>query len=211
MSLLPRPILYSFRRCPYAMRARLAISISEVEVEMREVILSDKPKELLDCSPKATVPVLQLADKTVIDESLDIMFWALNQFDSENWLVVNDIDKLETKKLISFNDSEFKQHLDKYKYASRFPEMKMEAYRKQGEDFINELEGRLNKTKYLIGESVSLADIAIFPFVRQFAYVDIEWFDSSKYTKLKIWLRTFLNSSLFESIMKKHPVWVGKE
>ena len=211
MSLLPRPILYSFRRCPYAMRARLAILISEVEVEMREVILSNKPKELLDCSPKATVPVLQLADKTVIDESLDIMFWALNQFDPENWLVVNDVDKLETKKLIDVNDSEFKQYLDKYKYASRFPEMKMEAYRKQGENFINELEGRLNKTKFLIGESVSLADIAIFPFVRQFAYVDIEWFDSTKYTKLQIWLRTFLNSSLFESIMKKHPVWVRKE
>lgn len=210
MSLLHLPILYSFRRCPYAMRARLAIAVSEVQVEMREVVLSNKPKELLDCSPKATVPVLQLADKTVIDESLEIMLWALNIADPENWLTEKILNE-ETKRLIEFNDNEFKQALDKYKYSSRFPEMKMETYRERGEIFLKTLEGKLNKTQYLISDSVSFADIAIFPFVRQFAYVDIEWFESTEYKKLQVWLNSFLSSPLFKNVMKKHPAWVSKE
>jgi len=201
------PILYSFRRCPYAMRARFAITISEVQVETREVVLSNKPKELLDCSAKATVPVLQLPDKTVIDESRDIMLWALKQQDPQNWLCFNTIDTQEINRLIDFNDNEFKQHLDHYKYASRFPEKKMEIYRQQGEVFLQLLEEKLNKTNYLISDSVSLADMAILPFIRQFAYVDKDWFDQTEYEKLQGWLSRLLDAPLFQKIMKKQPAW----
>lgn len=204
------PILYTFRRCPYAMRARLAIAVSEVQVEMREVILSDKPKELLECSAKATVPVLQLTDKTVIDESFDIMLWALSQHDPEKWLSKDTLNENEMNRLIGFNDNEFKQHLDKYKYASRFPEEKMEYYREQGELFLELLEKKLNNTKYLLSDSVSLADMAIFPFIRQFAYVDIAWFEKSRYKKLRVWLSDLLDSQLFKRIMKKYPRWEGE-
>jgi len=201
------PILYSFRRCPYAMRARFAITISEVQVETREVVLSNKPKELLDCSAKATVPVLQLPDKTVIDESRDIMLWALKQQDPQNWLSFNTIDTQEINRLIDFNDKEFKQHLDHYKYASRFSEKKMETYRHQGEVFLQLLEEKLNKTNYLISDTVSLADMAILPFIRQFAYVDKEWFDQTEYEKLQGWLSHLLDAPLFHKIMKKLPAW----
>lgn len=201
------PILYSFRRCPYAMRARFAITISEVQVETREVVLSNKPKELLDCSAKATVPVLQLPDKTVIDESRDIMLWALKQQDPQNWLSFNTIDTQKINRLIDFNDNEFKQHLDHYKYASRFPEKNMETYRQQGEVFLQLLEKKLNKTNYLISDTVSLADMAILPFIRQFAYVDKEWFDQTEYKKLQGWLTHLLNTPLFWKIMKKQAAW----
>lgn len=201
------PVLYTFRRCPYAMRARLAISISEVQVEMREVILSNKPKELIDCSEKATVPVLQLGDKFVIDESLDIMLWALEQNDPQSWLPLNAYNKEETNRLIGFNDNEFKLHLDKYKYASRFPEEEMDLYREQGEMFLKILEEKLSKNRFLISDSASFADMAIFPFIRQFAYVDINWFKESKYKNLQTWLNELLNSQLFHQVMIKHPPW----
>lgn len=211
MNSSPLPILYSFRRCPYAMRARLAITISEISVELREVVLSNKPKELIDCSAKATVPVLQLADKTVIDESRDIMMWALNQNDPQNWLPSNSSYVQETNFLIDFNDNEFKQHLDKYKYASRYPEQQMETYRQHGEVFLKRLEDKLSKTKYLVSDSVSLADMAILPFIRQFAYVNITWFEQSEYKNLQAWLKALLTIELFKKIMKKYPVWESVE
>lgn len=129
------PILYSFRRCPYAIRARLAIKVSSINIELREVQLSNKPKELLECSPKGTVPVLQLPDGAVIDESYDIMLWALKQHDPQKWLPKNLDDLLEMDRLINFNDGEFKQHLDHYKYADRFPQQSMDNYRQQAELF----------------------------------------------------------------------------
>ena len=138
------PILYSFRRCPYAIRARLAIYVSNTKVELREVKLADKPKELISCSPKGTVPVLQLTDGTIIDESKDIMLWALNKNDPNNWLVSRKVEKQETNRLIDINDNEFKQYLDHYKYADRFPEQTIEYYRQQGEVFLQLLE---KKTK----------------------------------------------------------------
>ena len=211
MNSLSLAILYSFRRCPYAMRARLAIAISEVQVELREVVLSNKPIELLECSAKATVPVLQLTDNTVIDESFDIMLWALDQNDPHNWLSTNTYMKKEITDLIEVNDNEFKTYLDKYKYSSRFPEQDMQAYRQQGEVFLKKLESKLNKTKYLLSDSISLADMAIFPFIRQFAYVDIDWFKGSEYNKLKIWLDEFLNSQLFQKVMEKHPQWESEK
>lgn len=199
------PILYSFRRCPYAIRARLAIKVSNIEVELREVALSNKPKEMLVCSPKGTVPVLVLADGIVIDESRDIMLWALTQNDPQNWLTSDKCIQKETSILIDTNDNEFKQHLDHYKYSDRFPEYPMETYRQQAEVFLQQLENKLNQNQYLTGDNVSLADMAILPFIRQFAYVDKDWFDKTQYRKCQIWLDQLISSTLFSEVMKKHP------
>ncbi len=198
------PVLYSFRRCPYAMRARLAIVNSGLKVELREVVLRMKPKQLLDISPKATVPVLQL-DNKVIDESLDIMHWALSIKDPANWL--NNHVLTEIEYLIQWNDGEFKYFLDRYKYADRYPEQNQQFYREKAEVFIGELENRLSKNFFLCSEKHSMADMAIFPFIRQFAYVNIEWFNTSDYQKLVYWLHTLIDSILFKSIMNKYQTW----
>ena len=207
---MPTPILYSFRRCPYAMRARMAIRYSQLRVELREIEFKNKPAAMLQASPKGTVPVLVCDDATVIDESLDIMHWALQQNDPEGWLQAaqqKDIDQL-----ISENDASFKTHLDHYKYAVRFPEHSALYYRQQGETFLQQLEQRLNRHEFLLGDSVSLADVALFPFVRQFAHVDLAWFDAAPYPGLRRWLNRWLESELFLSVMKKRPVWTeGQE
>ena len=201
------PTLYSFRRCPYAIRARLAIKYSKIIVELREVLLAEKPKEMLNCSAKGTVPVLQLMNGEVIDESLDIMKWALQYNDPENWIPENVEEIKVTQQLIDINDNEFKQHLDHYKYADRFPEQPMEYYRNQAESFLRILENKLNQNEFLIADKISLADVAIFPFIRQFVYVDKNWFDQSDYKKLQLWLEYFLTLDLFESVMEKYPRW----
>jgi len=201
------PILYSFRRCPYAIRARLAIKVSKIQVELREVLLADKPKELLACSPKGTVPVLVLPDGEVIEESLDIMYWALSQLDPFNWLQHSEKTMNEVSRLIDCNDNDFKHHLDRYKYADRFPEQSMETYRLQAEGFLQELEEKLSQNQFLISNEVSLADMAILPFVRQFAHVDRTWFYDSQYQKLQAWLDYLLEAELFSSVMKKYPRW----
>jgi glutathione S-transferase len=199
------PILYSFRRCPYAIRARMAVHYAGIEVELREVLLKDKPEAMLSVSSKGTVPVLVLPDGQVLDESYDVMCWALNQQDPDYWRS----GKLEAEldELIRFNDGEFKTHLDHYKYFDRFPMQPMEYYRSQAENFLAVLEEKLTAQKYLLAEAISLADVAIFPFIRQFAFVDKGWFDNSPYPKLKSWLNSFLNSELFLAVMEKHPVW----
>ncbi len=201
------PILYSFRRCPYAIRARLAIKVSNIEVELREVLLADKPKELLACSPKGTVPVLVLPDGTVIDESRDIMLWALTQQDPQNWLSSHFTQQDEINRLIDINDTEFKQHLDHYKYADRFPEQSMESYRQQAESFLRQLEEKLTKNQYLVANEISLADIAILPFIRQFASVDKAWFYQTEYKNLQVWLDNLLADNLFSEVMKKCSRW----
>jgi len=201
-------ILYSFRRCPYAMRARLAICYSQVEVELREVVLKDKPTSLLAYSPKGTVPVLVTQDKKVIDESRDIMQWALSQNDSNDWLRKNQSHlQKQISSLIDENDNEFKAILDKYKYADRHPEYSEAEYREQGSHFLNQLELLLNLHNNLIDEEISLADIAIFPFIRQFASVDKIWFEQSPYPKLRAWLNRQTSSTLFTDIMYKYPQW----
>ncbi|MBS4081224.1 glutathione S-transferase [Pseudomonas rustica] len=191
--------LYSFRRCPYAMRARMALRYSGVPVEIVEVSLKAKPAEMLAISPKGTVPVLD-ADGRVIDESLEIMRWALAQNDPQGWLLDGDSRIAE---LIEANDQGFKVDLNRYKYAERYPEQPMEVYRAQGAVFLQRLEGLLQDRDYLLADHPSLADIALLPFVRQFAHVDREWFAQTPYPRLQAWLNNFLESDLFTSIMKK--------
>lgn len=201
------PILYSFRRCPYAIRARLALKYSNIPVELREVVLADKPEEMLNASPKGTVPVLILTDGTILEESLDIMNWALSHNDPDNWLVKESIDKEITRQLINSNDGPFKQHLDHYKYAIRFPQHSAEYYREQANDYLNRLNSRLKGTGYLVGDKQTLADIAIFPFIRQFAFVDKQWFDDSPYHSLHAWLESMLRMKLFTDVMQKYSKW----
>lgn len=201
------PVLYSFRRCPYAIRARLAIKQSGIPVELREVELKNKPQEMLMSSAKGTVPVLVLPDSTVIDESYDIMLWALSQHDPDNWLPGSVDMTEETNKLIELNDTDFKKHLDHYKYADRFPGQSMEDYRQKGEVFLQQLESRLNQTEYLLDNHITLLDMAVLPFIRQFALVDKSWFEQSPYVKCQSWLDKGLNSYLFHSVMKKYSPW----
>ena len=199
------PILYSFRRCPYAMRARLAIAKSDITVELREIVLRNKPQQLLDISPKETVPVLELTDGRVIDESLDIMMWALSVNDTGKWLKNGSAEDI--RHLIQWNDGEFKYYLDRYKYADRYPEHTEQYYREKAAFFLIDLEKRLSKQAFLCGEDCSLADMAILPFIRQFANVNAEWFLSSVYKNLNQWLNKHIESTLFISIMDKYPAW----
>ena len=198
------PILYSFRRCPYAIRARMAIAYASITLEMREVALANKPAAMLAISPKGTVPVLQLKDR-VIDESIEVMRWALSQSDPENWLAVDSQQEQST--LIEENDNEFKGWLDKYKYWDRYPEQSQQDYRIKAENFLSTLELRLQQNSYLLGDNICMADIAIFPFIRQFAFVDKPWFDDADYSSVQRWLNQFLQSKLFEQVMVKQALW----
>lgn len=206
MSETALPVLYSFRRCPYAMRARVALAYAGIKVEMREILLKDKPPEMLALSSKGTVPVLQLPDGRVIDESIDVMYWALEQSDPDDWL--GPQPEL-TAELIEENDGPFKTALDKYKYHTRFPEHPPEYYREQGERFFGRLEGLLetNQGRGLVRDTAALADITIFPFVRQFANSDRQWFDVSPYPLLREWLNQHIHAPHFVRVMKKYPLW----
>lgn len=204
---MPYPVLYSFRRCPYAMRARLALRVSGIKVALREVVLADKPQALLDCSAKATVPVLVVDDGRVIDESLDIMHWALRQNDPQHWLSPDAAAQAETQRLVDENDQVFKVHLDHYKYADRYPDKPGEFYRAEGERFLMELESKLSDSPYLLGGQPTLADMAILPFIRQFAHVDFDWFQQSRYVHLQAWLSGLLQAPLFTGVMGKYSRW----
>ena len=195
--------LYSFRRCPYAMRARMALRYSGVAVDIVEVSLKAKPAEMLALSGKGTVPVLS-ADGRVIDESLDIMRWALAQNDPQDWLLKDDPGAaVQIAPLIEQNDQVFKVHLNRYKYAERYPEQPMEVYRGEGEVFLQRLDELLEGRDYLLAEHPSLADVALMPFVRQLAHVDREWFAQTPYRRLQDWLQRFLDSELFTGVMRK--------
>ncbi|WP_198330813.1 glutathione S-transferase [Psychrobacter cibarius] len=197
--------LYSFRRCPYAMRARLGLLFAELPVELREITLKNKPAKMLAISPKGTVPVLQLADGVVIEESWEIMEWALEQQDPQELLNPKTLRQGNT--LIEQNDQEFKHWLDRYKYADRHLEMTQTEYRQKGEAFLQILEALLTKNTYLLGDSVTIADIGIMPFVRQFAHVDRDIFYSLPYPKLQIWLKNWLAHPLFIQAMTKFQPW----
>jgi len=195
------PVLYSFRRCPYAMRARMALWIAGVTVELREVKLSSKPPELVEASPKATVPVLVLPDGTVLDESIEIMRWALAQNDPESWLTGDDRDLLATI------EEPFKHHLDRYKYPTRYEDCDPDQHRAAGYEILRELDARLADQPQLCGDTRTFADIASFPFVRQFANHDREWFDAQPIPHLQEWLERHLASDLFASVMPKFAPW----
>jgi UPF0176 protein len=200
------PILWSFRRCPYAIRARLAIKASGVEVGLREVVLRDKPAALVAASPKATVPVLQLPDGAVLDQSLDIMRWALARHDPQGWIRTDEQDTVRA--LIALNDGPFKQALDRYKYAPRHPERPAHAYRDEGvEILLAPLNARLAQQRFLLRDTPSLADMALLPFVRQFAAVDTAWFDGAPLARLRDWTIALAASRLFDSVMTRFPAW----
>ena len=198
-------MLYSFRRCPYAIRARMALFNSDIQIDIHEVSLKNKPRAMLELSSKGTVPVLVVNDQ-VIDESLDIMLWALNINDPDGWYAdYSEAEKSHAMQLITQNDEEFKGWLDKYKYADRHPEFSQDYYREKCEDYLAVLETALQQSAYLMGESISLADIAIFPFIRQFAMVDKNWFDSCPFPKTRSWLNSLLDLPLFTHVMAKTP------
>ncbi|MCF8882365.1 glutathione S-transferase [Erythrobacter sp. SN021] len=194
-------VLYSFRRCPYAMRARMALSVSGARYEHREVVLRDKPPQMLEVSPKGTVPVLVTAEGEVLEESLDIMRWALGQGDPEGWLDRDDPALVET------NDGPFKHHLDRYKYATRYEDVEPEEHRAAAMEILGRLDRRLDESAYLCGAKRGFADIAIFPFIRQFANADRAWFDAQDWPRLQAWLARLVDSELFAGVMHKHPQW----
>jgi glutathione S-transferase len=204
---LHRPVLYSYRRCPYAMRARMALRYANIDIEIREITLREKPAHMLSVSPKGTVPVLVLASGQVLEQSLDIMDWALEQSDVHEWITQDQAVQKLTANLIATNDGAFKEALDKYKYAIRFPENTLDVYRAAGEEFLQRLELLLRQNTYLCCNTISKADVAIFPFVRQFSMVDEAWYEVANYPALKAWLNGLLHSQLFIDVMQKYPVW----
>ncbi|WP_417421693.1 glutathione S-transferase [Halomonas sp.] len=197
--------LYSFRRCPYAMRARLGLLFAELPVELREITLKNKPAQMLAISPKGTVPVLQLFDGTVIEESREIMVWALEQQDPQGLLDVKV--RTQANALIEQNDNEFKHWLDRYKYADRHLEMTQAEYRQRGEAFLQVLEEKLTQKPYLLGDNATIADIGIMPFIRQFAHVDRDVFYSLPYPHLQRWLQHWLEHAFFLQAMTKFHPW----
>ena len=197
------PILYSFRRCPYAMRARLALAVSGQSCELREVVLKAKPAELLVASAKASVPVLVLPSGKVIDQSLDIMHWALRINDPGQWLPAH----AEQAALINDCDQTFKHHLDRYKYPGRYEGVNALEHRAAAAVWLNLLAQQLSPEGWLFGPAASLADMAIAPFVRQFAQTDPRWFEQQDWPALQAWLSRIVSSALFDSVMHKYPAW----
>lgn len=189
------------------MRARMGLFNSGIICELREIIFRNKPAHMVEISPKSTVPVLQTIDGVVIDESLDIMLWALHQNDPDNWLKPEHGSIDDMLLLINQNDFEFKEHLDRYKYPDKFDNVDPHLEREKAKEFLSILEHKLTAQTYLCGAQISLADFAIAPFIRQFAHVDKEWFDQTPYKALQVWLSNFLDSALFADVMGKHALW----
>lgn len=228
-----RPVLYSFRRCPYAMRARLAIAASGIPCELREIVLRDKPAAMLQASPKGTVPVLIDTQGVVIDQSLDIMLWALQQNDPQGWLIPTVSGQLKAAipaasseslvsvphllqnqlELVAQCDTHFKSNLDRYKYPQRYADAQApQVHRQQALGWLtDQLEACLIQSPWLFGSAPALADMAIAPFVRQFASVDADWFKAQALPGLQSWLAAFLALPIFEQVMQKYPVWKAGE
>jgi glutathione S-transferase len=203
------PILYSLRNCPYAMRARVAIFKAQQIVILRDIVLSNKPKEMITASSKATVPVLVLANGTVVEESLAIMLWALNETDPDDLLQSQNEHELSVMlNLIKSFDHDFKVCLEQYKCAKRYRESNIIECRVECEQFIQTLESRLNRHSFLISNTESLADIALLPFIRQFARIERQWYLQSPYPKVRQWLNNYLQSPMFTKVMAKYPLWL---
>jgi glutathione S-transferase len=189
------------------MRARAALLSLKIQCEVREIVLWQKPPALLTASPKGTVPVLILTDGSVIEESLEIMLWALKQNDEQSLMPKDSTVQSKIRDLILKNDTVFKRALDGYKYPQKYPEQSLEAWRDLGLDFLNELEALLTMSAHLFGQHLTYGDLAILPFVRQFSRVDPAWLIASKLPKLKTWLENWLNSELCAAVMQKYPLW----
>ncbi len=203
------PTLYSLRNCPYAMRARMAIYKSKQTVVLRDLVLTNKPAEMLTASPKGTVPVVVLANGTVVEESLDVMLWALKVTDPDNLLHIHDEKMLSAMlSLIRDFDHGFKGCLEQYKCAKRYREDNIEERRAVCEQYLQQIELRLTQQLFLMSDKESLADIAILPFIRQFARVERQWYLQSPYPKVKQWLNSYLQSLMFTKVMAKHPLWM---
>lgn len=208
------PVLYSFRRCPYAMRARLALAASGQTCELREVVLRNKPQSLLQASPKGTVPVLVLpptadgAPGLVLEQSLDIMLWALQRNDPGAWLAPSHGNHQDMLALIAECDGRFKQALDRCKYPNRYPDTNTEDERTTAAAWLHQLDARLAARSYLFGNHATLADMAIAPFVRQFAGIDADWWSAQPWPHLQAWLAQWQASALLASVMHKLPAWV---
>jgi UPF0176 protein len=201
------PVLYSFRRCPYAMRARLALAISGQACELREVLLKAKPAALLNASAKASVPVLVLPNGQVIDQSLEIMQWALQLTDPAQWLTSNAEQAAQVQALIDDCETTFKHHLDRYKYPNRYAGADALQHRAAAAAWLKQLAQQLSPEGWLFGPAASLTDMAIAPFVRQFAQTDLLWFEQQDWPALQAWLNRIVSSALFESVMHKYPAW----
>ena len=198
------PILYSFRRCPYAMRARLAIYVSNIKVQLREILLRNKAPEFLLASAKGTVPVL-ITQKEVIEESLDIMVWSLKQEDPEHWLNM----PAEGYNWISRNDGPFKKAVDHTKYSTRFPDLDPKLERAKALEFLTDLNLQIGNSKWMFGKDCSLADMALLPFIRQFSNIDSHWFYSQNLPNVHKWLNYFLETNHFLQVMKKYSIWTS--
>jgi len=199
------PILYSYRRCPYAIRARMALKYASIEYEHREIEFRNKPQTMLLVSPKGTVPVL-CVDGRVLDQSVDIMRWALGKADPDDW---RGVDESISRAWIERNDGPFKVLLDQYKYPNRFPELNQVDVLSSAIDLmLDPMDNLLQSKTYLLGNKTSWVDVAIFPFIRQFAAVNPQRFEDLPFASLKKWLNQYLESELFNSIMNKHPVWI---
>ncbi|WP_135458394.1 glutathione S-transferase [Vibrio echinoideorum] len=202
------PILYSLRRCPYAMRGRMGIALSQQQVLLREIVTKDKPSELLASSPKGTVPVLILPDGQIVEQSLDVMNWALQQNDPQDLLRSSNSALSESvHQLIKMNDEEFIGYLEKYRASLRYRNDDVEQRRRLCEGFISVLENKLANHDYLFGNTPSLADFAVMPFVSQFVRVEKKWFVQSDYQNVGRWLRAHLESKLYGQVMKQYPLW----
>ena len=202
------PTLYSFRRCPYAMRARLALRLCKIECIIREISLKAKNSEFLQVSPKGTVPVLVLPNGKVLEESLDIINWSLEQNDPNNLKVNDEVTKKINDKYIQLFDKDFKFHLDRYKYSSRYNISNSEIHRNKARNILTEINTMLEGKDYIGGQCMSLLDISILPFVRQYRIADINWFDNHLGLRnINNWVNIFLNTEILASIMTKYKVW----
>lgn len=203
------PILYSLRRCPYAMRARLGLLAAGQPVLIRDIVTKNKPPELFTASPKGTVPVLVVDDMTVIDESIDIILWALSKSDEQDLLRSNECAlRQEIMELVRLNDDQFIPDLEQYRAASRYHDEKAEVARDQCLKFIDQIEQRLIHAPFLFGERISVADIALFPLISQFSRVDRKWFVAAHYKGIERWLTQLYNSTLYAKAMQQYPQWV---
>lgn len=202
------PLLYTYRRCPFAMRSRMALLVAGIAFDAFEIVLKDKPAQLLQLSPKGTVPVLCLSDGVVLEQSMDIMQWALMQHDARAWW-----RRAQTKEnlgLVACNDGAFKYHLDRYKYPERYADVEVGDHRRMAvEMLLQPMEARLLQSAYLGGSAPCAADIAIFPFIRQFAAVAPSWFALQPLPALQAWLRAWVASPLFAACMVKLPSQVA--